>query len=91
VIAIYAENATEEPAAGVEVIVIWDQGEERFFTGLNPEKGLGYADFSPVPGTSYSVRLGEGGEPVGGLAAVSCQNAAGDMFWGAWELKFIQP
>ena len=88
---IYAWNASEEPASGVEVIVTWVQGEERFFTGLKPEKGLGYADFSPVPGSIYALRLGERGEPVTGLSAVTCQNSDGSSYWGAWMLEFIQP
>jgi len=87
-IEVYAANASGQPASGVEVIVSWNQGEERFFTGLKPEKGLGYADFTPVPGTIYTLRLGEGGEPVTGLTAVTCQGGA---YWGAWVLEFIQP
>ncbi len=90
-IQVYAVNASGQPASGVEVIVSWDQGEERFFTGLKPEKGLGYADFTPIPGTVYTLHLGEGGEPVGGLTAVTCRGSGTGLYWGAWELEFIQP
>jgi hypothetical protein len=90
-IMVIAINASGEPAAGVEVIVLWNQGEERFYTGLKPEKGLGYADFSIVPGTRYSVRIADEGEPATGLSSVSCQNASGDVYWGAWKLEFVQP
>ena len=83
-------NASGDPASGIEVIVTWEGGEERFFTGLKPDKGLGYADFTPIPGVGYTLRLGDGGEPVSGLSAVSCQSA-GETFWGAWALEFIQP
>jgi hypothetical protein len=90
-IQVYAVNASGQPASGVEVIITWSQGEERFFTGLKPEKGLGYADFMPIPGTNYTLRLGEGGEPVTGLSAVTCQGTSTSNYWGAWVLEFIQP
>jgi hypothetical protein len=79
------------PAPGVLVIVSWKDGEERFYTGLKPEKGLGYADFSPSPGVVYSLRLGENSEGVIDLSALSCEDAGGEGFWGAWLLKFVQP
>jgi len=79
------------PVPGVLVIVSWKDGEERFFTGLKPEKGLGYADFTPTPGIVYALRLGESGEAVIDLTALSCKVAGGESFWGAWQLKFVQP
>jgi len=79
------------PIPGVLVIVTWKDGEERFYTGLKPEKSLGYADFSPTPGLVYAIRLGEGGEVVSNLSALQCLGSEGESFWGAWMLKFIQP
>ena len=79
------------PVPGVLVIVSWKEGEERFYTGLKPEKGLGYADFNPSPGVVYALRLGESGEAVIDLTALSCEDAGGESFWGAWLLKFVQP
>lgn len=79
------------PASGVLVVVAWDGGEERFYTGLKPEKGLGYADFTPQQGILYSIRLGETGAPVGNLAAVMCPQSDGAPTWGAWMLRFVQP
>jgi hypothetical protein len=43
--------------AGVEIVVSWDAGQERFFTGLRPEQGAGYADFEMAPQTKYEVTL----------------------------------
>lgn len=88
---VFVENASGDPASGVEVIATWAQGEERFFTGLKPEKGMGYADFTPLPRITYSLRIGEGGEPVEGLTALSCPNPLGGSFWGAWVFTFVQP
>lgn len=88
---IEALDRFNSPAPGVLVIVAWDGGEERFFTGLKPEKGSGYADFTPRQGILYSIRLGETGAPVGNLAAVMCPQASGAPTWGAWLLRFVQP
>jgi hypothetical protein len=89
-IQVEAVNALGQPIQGVLVIVTWDSGEERFYTGLKPEKGLGYADFTATPGVIYTLRLGEGGDVVPNLAAAECQLASGEHFWGAWLLKFKQ-
>jgi len=79
------------PIPGVLVIVSWREGEERFYTGLKPEKSLGYADFSLTPGLVYAIRLGEGGEVVSSISALQCKGTGGESYWGAWLLKFIQP
>jgi hypothetical protein len=90
-IEVEATSLFGQPVPGVLVVVTWDAGEERFFTGLKPEKGLGYADFTPLPGKIYTLRLGEGGQSVAGLTAVECPRPGGGTFWGAWKLKFVQP
>lgn len=46
------------PLSGIELIISWEGGEERIFTGLKPDKSPGYADFEMEPGTTYRVRLG---------------------------------
>jgi hypothetical protein len=84
-------DAAGQPVPGVEVIVSWAGGEDRFFTGLKPELGLGYGDFRIEPGTSYSVHLAEGGELVQGLLSTECETRAGERFWGSWALLFAQP
>lgn len=87
---IEATNLLGDPLPGILVTITWDGSEERFYTGLKPEKGLGYADFTAVPGVTYTVRLGDGGQPVTGLTAVQCQGTGGSVYWGAWLLKFVQ-
>ena len=81
----------EQPVAGVLVIVTWLGGEERFYTGLKPEQGPGYADYTIDPAIVYSLQIGENGAPVTDLSAAECESAAGDRFWGAWLLSFVQP
>jgi hypothetical protein len=86
-----AKNILGQPIPGVLVIVTWDQGEDHFFTGLKPEKGLGYADYSLTPGVVYSIRLGETGQAVPDISAAECHSGTGETFWGAWLLGFVQP
>jgi len=90
-IQVQAFDASGGPVPGVEVIVSWEAGEDHFFTGLKPELGLGYADFSMAPLTSYTLRLAKGGQPIAGLTAPECEMEGGERYWGAWLLVFEQP
>ncbi len=87
---VYVWDANGNELAGVEITVSWEGGEDRFFTGLKPEFGLGYADFAMQPETAYSVRVATGGEPVFNLTAPPCTTAGGETFPGVWILEFIQ-
>ncbi len=40
-----------QPLPAVQIRVAWETGQQELFTGLKPEKGLGYADFIMTPGT----------------------------------------
>lgn len=90
-IVVQAYDAAGQGVPGVQVIVNWDGGESRFSTGLKPELGLGYADFSLVPGVVYTLRLAEGGQIIPDLVASECQADDGSRFWGSWVLIFKQP
>jgi hypothetical protein len=70
--------------------VFWENGTDRFITGLKPEMGLGYADFIMKPTTAYTVQL-VNGEPVRDLTVNQCTNASGDQYMGGWLLVFEQP
>jgi hypothetical protein len=76
-----------DPLPGAEVIVQWELGEDHFFTGFKPEKGLGYGDFIMDPGITYSVAMAEGSAAVGGLQVVTC-DAGQDGLAGGWRLTF---
>jgi hypothetical protein len=56
-IAVWVRDEQGNPMPGIEVVVSWPQGQDRFFTGLRPEQGAGYADFGMKPGTRYEVGL----------------------------------
>jgi hypothetical protein len=76
---------------GVEIIVTWNGGEDRFFTGFKPELGNGYADFRMTDSTAYSVRVVEGGTQVPNVIAPPCSGPDGDSFIGDLLLTFQQP
>jgi hypothetical protein len=50
-------DARGEELPGVQAVVSWPLGQDRFYTGLRPEQGAGYADFEMEPGAAYDVTL----------------------------------
>jgi hypothetical protein len=69
-IAVWVREQDGSGLAGVEIAVSWSAGQDRFFTGLRPERGAGYADFEMAPGVEYEVALADfQGEVARGLAA----------------------
>jgi hypothetical protein len=90
-IQVQVSDAAGGPVSGAEVLVIWDEGQDRFFTGLKPELGLGYADFSMAQGVTYSLQLSATGEPITGLATFECSEEEGESYLGSWLLQFEQP
>lgn len=69
------------PLAGVPILVTWGEGESStFYTGLAPEISPGYADFQMQAGVSYTLKVGEASEAVGGLSVPSCG--------GGWRVEF---
>ena len=89
-IEVFVENGAGDPVPGVRVNVFWDGGEDFFYTGLKPERGLGYGDFEMTPGTIYSLRLADGGQMVNDLKTARC-TVQGQTFWGSRKLIFRQP
>ncbi len=76
---------------GVEILVLWDEGQSRFFTGLKPELGMGYADFSMTPGVAYTLQVSHSEQPIAGLTAGNCEGPDGSSYPGSWRLAFVQP
>jgi len=84
-------NKNRKQVAGIEIIVTWDGGGEKFFTGFKPEIGNGYADFIMTPNVTYSVQLARGSDIVSGLTTPTCQASNGETFFGGIKLTFQQP
>ncbi|NJN54748.1 MAG: hypothetical protein HC804_08345 [Anaerolineae bacterium] len=60
-------DAFSEEVPGTAVLVRWENGEDRFYTGFKPEQGVGYGDFAMMPELSYTVVLADGSPEVSGL------------------------
>ncbi|KAA3644637.1 MAG: hypothetical protein DWQ07_14575 [Chloroflexi bacterium] len=88
---VFANDANGQAVPGVEIIVTWEGGEDRFYTGLKPEFGLGYADYTMTPGELYTVQLTTSGEPITGIAAPDCEDGDGGRYWGSWQVTFVEP
>lgn len=74
---------------GVQVAVQWDTGEDRFVTGLKPDRGPAYADFTMEPGESYTVVLPGLSDPVSGtIVANSCFTVDGDNAITSYRVVF---
>ena len=80
-----------KPVAGVELVITWENGEEHFFTGLKPELGYGYADYTMTEKTEYVLSLSGGGTQVTGLSAPGCANSQGSDYPGGIHLEFQRP
>lgn len=91
-IQVMTENAGTVPVPGVEVVVTWDGGFDHFYTGLKPDQGPGYGDFTMTPGVAYTVHLAESPSlAVEGITVENCGAAGGGTFPGSWLLVFRQP
>jgi hypothetical protein len=84
-------DAADQPVPGSEVRVVWDTGQDHFFTGLKPDLGVGYGDFEMSPGVTYTVQLVDSDQPVTGLTPGECTAADGTHYPGSWLLRFQQP
>ncbi len=84
---VIAVDSNLEPLQAAEVIVIWEDGNDHFFTGFQPERGAGYGDFEMEPGVDYTVMMAEGSQLVTGLAVAPCDDEQGGLP-GGWRLTY---
>lgn len=73
----------------VEVLVEWEGGRDRFFTGLKLEVSPGYADFEMEGDRVYTLTLVGRGEPVLGIDSAGCLTPAGRTAIPTYRLTFI--
>jgi hypothetical protein len=84
-------NSNRRQLAGIEIDIQWNGGQEQFFTGLKPELGNGYADYTMTPEQSYTVQLARGSDVALGITPPTCQTPEGATFFGSIKLTFKQP
>lgn len=91
-IRVWVRDAEGNGLPGVEVVVSWSSGQDRFYTGLRPEQGKGYADFEMAPRVEYDVSLaGFRGDTAQGLSSeLSAGICPTDTIALDWRLAFEQ-
>jgi hypothetical protein len=68
-------DAKGQPLPSIELLIRWQDGEDRFFTGLKPERGAGYADYDLAAGKSYQVGIvGLESDVAQGIVADACED-----------------
>ena len=84
-LAVMVLDADGRQMPNVELIVRWEGGDDRFFTGLKPDIGAGYADFAMEKAKTYQV-------VVVGLESDVAQEIVADVCEGdhlaSWEIVF---
>lgn len=91
VIQVEVQDFNGQGVPGQQVRVRWDGGNNLFYTGLKPARGLGYADFTMTPGTGYTVDLPGRSDPIAEpLAAVPCTTTSGAPATTSYRVIFRQ-
>jgi len=89
-IRVVVEDEKGKGVPGVEVWVTWDNGADRFVTGLKPDKGNGYADMDIQPAITYAVAVAQSAVPIDrGLKTEPCSSPdAAQPIFASWQLSF---
>jgi len=91
-IQIVATNSSGDGIPGVAIqISLGTDPKDIFYTGLKPELGLGYADFSAEPGLTYQVDILDSGLIISDIEVPTCQNESDESYWGSWEIYITHP
>lgn len=88
---VVTQDAAGNGLRGVEVIVEWSGGQDRFFTGLKPERGVGYGDFEMQPGLEYTVRLADAPDATYPARSEPCTDSDGESTATSVQMVFRQP
>jgi hypothetical protein len=80
-------DAVGEPVPGVEVLILWEQGDDHFFTGLKPKVSPGYGDFTMSPGTTYTIQIASSSQTITSLEVEDCIQDD-EVYPGSWLLIF---
>ena len=83
-------DAQGKQQPNVELLIRWSDGEDRAFTGLKPERGVGYADLQMESGQSYQVGvIGVESDIAQGIVADECpDDGTGGRRTASWEVVF---
>ncbi len=85
-IVVRVRDAEGDGMPGIKVAVSWAAGQDRFYTGLRPELGPGYADLQMARGVEYEVSVADARSDVARgltaeLAAGVCPSTSLSLDW----------
>lgn len=84
-------NSNRRQMPGIEILITWEGGAENFFTGLKPELGNGYADYTMSADLVYTLQLKSGSDIASGLRTPTCQTPGDEAYSGGIKLTFQEP
>lgn len=89
-IRVVVEDEQGDGVPGLEVWVTFEDGADRFVTGLKPEKGNGYGDVEIQPGKTYAIAVAQSALPVAkGIRTEQCPSSdPAQTIWASWQLTF---
>jgi hypothetical protein len=88
---IYVKGTNGDGIPGVKIAIsLPNGGSSNFYTGLYPEINNGYADFTMSPESTYTIRVGIGGDPINNLAIPQCTGGDGKSYQGSLEITLKQ-
>lgn len=89
IIEVFVQDFGSVGLPGQPVQARWDGGRSRFFTGLKPERGPGYADFQMEPGRGYVVEMPGRSDPSQPLTAGDCTAENGQRSITSYRVFFL--
>lgn len=79
---VYVVDENSEELSGVPLELLSDGVVEKFFTGLKPERGGGYADFQMLPNVEYALQIDSQIPPLAAVSAPQCNAGSANAFSG---------
>lgn len=91
VIEVFVQAIGSQGIAGQVVRVRWDGGQDRFVTGLKPERGAAYADFQMEAGRAYTIDMPSQADPLPSpIEARPCTTEAGQSAITSYRVVFTR-
>lgn len=90
-IEVRVQDVNGRPIPGETVRVRWDNGEDRFVSGLMPERGSDYADFRMQAGRGYTIDMPGLADPLSRpIVADECITETGQTATTSYYVVFRQ-
>lgn len=90
IIEVFVQDYDGVGIPGEAVRVRWDGGQDTFYTGLQPERGPGYADFQMEAGREYIIEMPGRSDPSAqALGAVACTGDSGARAIVSYRAVFL--